>query len=95
MVNSESDQKRGEREGAYVVIAVEQDQENTDGRREQKQPILRERVGVQHTTAFAISDFVLFLLIDTIEGSKVYVGGRLVDVDIVMIGSEDAGKQGS
>ena len=50
---------------------------------------------MQHTTAFAISDFFLFLLIDTIEGGKVDIGGRLVDVDIVMIGSEDAGKQGS
>jgi hypothetical protein len=75
------------------VIAVEQDQENADGRGEQKQPILREHVGVQHTATVAHADFVLFLLIDAVEGGEVYVGRRLVDVDVVVIGSEDAGRQ--
>jgi len=75
------------------MVAVEQNQENTDGGREQKQPILREHIGVQQTATVAHADFVLFLLVDAVEGSKVDVGGRIVDIDVVVIGSEDAGSQ--
>ena len=77
------------------MIAVEQDQENADGGREQEQPILREHVWVQHTTAVAISDFSLSVLTIAIERCKVYVGRCLIEVGIVGAGSEDAGDQGS
>ena len=35
---------------------------------------------------------ILFFLVGTIKGSKVDVGGCIVDGDIVVIGPEDAGK---
>lgn len=77
------------------MIAVEEDQENADGGRQQKQPILREHIGVQQTaTGVTVTDFVLFLLIDAIEGGEVDIGRRLVDVDVVMTCAEDAGNKG-
>ena len=72
------------------MIAVEQNQENAHGRREQKQPILREHIGVQQTPTTAHADFVLFVLVDAVEGGEVDVGGSLVDVDILVRGAEDA-----
>jgi len=72
------------------VITVEQNQENANGGREQEQPILREYIGAQQTATVAHADFVLFLLVDAVEWGKVDVGGRLIDVYVVVIGSEDA-----
>jgi hypothetical protein len=50
---------------------------------------------VQQTATVANSDLVLLLLIDAIERGKVYIGGGLVDVDVVVAGSEDARNRGS
>ena len=50
---------------------------------------------MQETATTEHADLVLFLLVDAVEGGKVYVGGRLVDVDVVVIGSEDAGNESS
>ena len=38
------------------------------------------------------ANFVLFHLVDAIKRGKVDVGGRLVDVDVLVAGSEDARK---
>ena len=75
------------------MITVEQNQENTDGGREQEQPVLREHIGVQQAATVMHADKFLFLLVDTVEGSKVDVRGRLVDVNVIVTGSEDAGKR--
>jgi len=72
------------------MIAVEQNQENTDGGREQEQPIFREHIRVQQTPTVAHADFVLLFLVDAIEWGKVEVGGRLVNVDIIVGCAEDA-----
>lgn len=37
---------------------------------------------------------ILFLLIDAIEGSEVDIGGCLVDVDVVVTSTKDAGNKG-
>lgn len=50
---------------------------------------------MQQAATIADADMVLLLLVDAVEGGKVYVGGRLVDVDVVVIGSEDAGNESS
>jgi hypothetical protein len=71
------------------VVTVEQDQENGDSGGQQKQPILREHIRVQQTATVAHADFVLSLLVDAVEWSEVDVGGRLVDIDIFVGGSED------
>ena len=75
---------------AYVVVTVEQNQENADGGREQKQPILREHIRVQQTPTVAHADLVLFLLVDAIEWCKIDIGGGLVDVDVIVRCAEDA-----
>lgn len=76
------------------MITVEQNQENADGGREQKQPILREHIRVQQTTTVAHADFVLLLLVHAIKWGKVDVGGCLVDVDIIVRCTEDAENKG-
>ena len=45
---------------------------------------------MQETATAERADLVLFLLVDAIKGSKVDVGGRLVNVHIVVTGPEDA-----
>ena len=75
------------------MIAVEQNQEDGDGGREKKQPILGENIRVQQTTTTACSNFILFILVGTVEGSEVNIGRSVIDVDIVVIGSEDAGNR--
>ena len=70
----------------YIAIAAEQNQENADGGREQKQPGATSRT-IMHAGMF------LLLLDDAVEGDKVDVRGRLVDVDVFVIGSKDAGKR--
>ena len=75
------------------MIAVEQNQENADGGGKQEQPVLREHIRVQQTPAVAHADFVLILLVDAIERGKVDVGGRLVDVDVIVRCAEDAGNK--
>jgi len=49
---------------------------------------------VQQTAAAERSNFVLFFLIGTVERSEVDVGRGVIDVLIVVIGSEDAENQG-
>lgn len=39
------------------------------------------------------ADLFLLLLVDTVEGGKIDVRGCLVDVGIIVIGSEDAGRR--
>ena len=75
------------------MIAVEQNQENADGGRKQTQPILREYIRVQQTPTVAHADFVLLLLVDAIERGEVDVGGRFVDVDVLVRCAEDAGNK--
>jgi len=48
---------------------------------------------MQQAATITDADLVLFLLVDAVEGGKVNIGGRLVDVDVVVIGSEDAGNE--
>jgi len=48
---------------------------------------------MQHSAAVILADVFLLLLVDTVEGGKVNVRGRLVDVDVVVLGPEDAGKR--
>lgn len=86
---------RAKARDTHIVVAVEEDQENGDGRRQQKQPIFGEHIGLQQTTTGTGTDFVLLVLIDAIEGGEVDVGRSLVDVDFVAVvtGAEDAGKK--
>ena len=48
---------------------------------------------MQHAATVVDADLSLLLLVDTIEGGKVDVRGCLVNVDVVVIGSEDAGER--
>ena len=75
------------------MIAVEEDQENGNGRRERKQPILCKYIGEQQTATVEETDAILLCLADTVEGRKIEVGGGTVDVDVVVTGPEDAGKR--
>ena len=79
---------------AYVVIAVEQNQQDADGGGKHTQPALREDIRVQQTPTVADADFVLFLLVDAIERGEVDVGGRLVDVGVLVRCAEDARERG-
>ena len=47
---------------------------------------------MQHSAAVILADVFLLLLVDTVKRGKVDVRGRLVDVDVVVLGPEDAGK---
>ena len=71
------------------MIPVKQHQQHTDRRREQQQPILRERIGVEHTAPVTNTDLVLHLLVVAIERREVNVRGRLVDVDVLVGRAED------
>ena len=76
-MNEWTDQTRTravETRGTHIVVAVEQNQENTDGRREQKQPVLREHIGVQQAATVKHANFVLFFLIDAVEGGEIDIG---------------------
>ena len=48
---------------------------------------------MQQAATAEYADVILFLLVDTVEGRKIDVRGRLVDIDVVVTGSEDAGKR--
>jgi len=48
---------------------------------------------MQQPATVILADVFLFLLVDTVGGGKVDIRGRLVDVDVFMIGPEDAGKR--
>jgi len=48
---------------------------------------------VQHAATVKDADLFLRLLVDTVEGGKVDIRRCLVDVDIFVVGSEDAGGQ--
>ena len=48
---------------------------------------------MQQATTTEVADLVLFLLVDAIERGKVYVGGCLINIDVVVIGPENAENQ--
>ena len=48
---------------------------------------------MQQTPTIAHADFVLLLLVDAVERGKIDIGGRLIDVVIVVVCAEDAGNE--
>lgn len=66
----------------HVVVSVEQDQEHTDCRRKQQEPILSKRIGMQSSPSVPGANFVLGFLVGPVERRQVNVGGRLVDFGV-------------
>lgn len=72
----------------YVVVAVEADKQDRHSGRQEQQTVLRECVGVQVSTPIAHADSVQGGLVASIQRSEIDVGRSLVDVDVVMGGTE-------
>lgn len=74
---------------AYVVVTVEENQDNTASGWQEHQPIFSEDIREEQSTTIADSDFVLVFLDVTVERGKINVRRSLVDADIGVRGLED------
>lgn len=69
----------------YIVVATEQNEQGANARGKEQESVLAECVGKYLSSTVSDSDFILLLLIVTIERGKVNVGACFVDA-IVLVG---------
>ena len=84
----------GSGDTAYVMVPVEEGEQDADRGREQQQTVLGESVGDEKAAPIPDADLVLGLLVVSVQGREIDVGGRVVDVDVLVGGAEDTGSRG-
>ena len=75
------------------MVPTEQHEQHTDGRWEQHETVLGERVGKDSSAAIMPADLVESLLVISVQRRKVDIRGRLIDIYIVVRSAEHAALQ--
>ena len=72
------------------MIAIEENQEGANLRREQEESVLREDIGMKTATAIANPDSMLLFNIIAVKRSEVNIGRGFIDIVVTMGSPENA-----